>query len=680
MILSKIPTYQISTTLLINSNAVVANNLFIPISIDKSQQGSSYLYVGKKLVLYVNEQIIEGTYQIKAVDNTEYLLINNINELSGKTFNFNDVAIYNEIEIINSENDVVTITDIHKFLLATKNNNGYKGKPGLITPNQVEAIETLPYEVNMNTKFFSEIITNTILFYHEKNLNENFMVTFQLKHSLFNAEYTIKTFGGSNFTIKQNRFSSSLELNNLSIDILVNKINNNSNTKSIYQFVCKLSNIPTALQTNVEKVIVAVNIPSSETLTYSTVLPVGYVLTNSQILITTKQFNRNILYYDINGLVSVKDFEEIKLTGLNNLNLTWTLGNYYYDTLNINDIIFNNIPGNIKNIFYLEVKRLSNEIMVQQLHILDTTNNIVKRYSRFRNSSTSVITVWTEYVTSNHKHLPSDITTDSNNQFVTAAEKATWNSMSVSQFWKDAVALKTDLPLTTNNGDTRLVLSENKIYRFNTVNNQWILLNNVKIAREILSDKIRIKVNEGLTDQVIELPFVTTTNPGIVPTNFYSEDYQNYFEQQLNFTSNNAGSGVPSNYNKPLLKTFNIIKHTDTEKKIYDGIQNYIIGDGINTIVFDFSNGYSQALLTTIYTKIDNNNMLTGIVAGHSFSFNSNGYASKFIFPQSANCTVISNGSSVPLSNNELIPDTTVNYLIDIILSTNTVTIIKISI
>lgn len=678
MILSKIPIYQITVTLLKNSSAIVANNLYLPISIDKTQNGANYLYVGKKLVIQVNNQIITGTYQIKASDNTEYLLFNSINDLTNITFNFNDVGIYNEIELINSENDVVTITDIHKFLTGTKNANGYKGKPGLIEPSQIEAIDTLPFENNINSKYFNEIITNTILFYHERNLNENFTVTFQLKHSLFNAEYTIKTHG-NNFQIKQNRFSSSLEINNLGIDILVNKINNNSNTKSLYQFVAKLNNVPTSFNTNVEKVMVAVSVPTSELNNYTANLPLNYVLTNSQILISAKSFNRNILYYDVNGLVSVKDFEEIKLTGLNNLNNTWGIGYYYYDTLNPNDIIFNNVPGNIKNIFYLEVKRLSNEITVQYLHIVDSTLNVLKRFSRYRNSSTSVVSIWTEYVTDKHKHLPADILTDANNRFVTDAEKLAWNSISVSQFWKDAVMNKVDLPSNSNNGETRLVLAENKMYRYDTITSQWILLNKITLSRETTSDKVRLKVNEGTTDQTVELPFVSQSNPGIVPTAFYSEDYQNYFETLLNFTPSNAGNNIPSNYVKPVLKTFNVIKHTDLEKKIYDGINNYLVGDGTNTILFDFSNSYTSQLTTTIYTKMDNNNMFTGIVKGYSFSFNSNGYSSRFIFPQSATVNIIQNGTSTALSNNELIPDTLSTYLFDIDIASNNITIIKIT-
>ena len=40
-----------------------------------------------------------------------------------------------------------------------------------------------------------------------------------------------------------------------------------------------------------------------------------------------------------------------------------------------------------------------------------------------------------------HKHLPADILTDSNNQFVTLAQISQWNSVTTSQFWKDAVTL-----------------------------------------------------------------------------------------------------------------------------------------------------------------------------------------------------------------------------------------------
>ena len=616
----KIPKYSINVEFLISSNDIISGNITtIPININKNQLGTENLYVGKKLKIFFNDnKYLSGTY-IKKINNLEYFKIDNSNLLSNNNIQFNINSLNKYYEINNSINDTVpvTINDIKRLLKTSKNNNDWQGESGLLEPIHLETIESIKTKKEITSKSISELISYTTIMYYETNIIElDTTINFGLFHSLFNCEFELKIFN-NNFILKNIKFGSSDSLPLLNIGIVINKIPSNDNSKQLYQILIKLINIPTTLQSNVEKVSCYVIENLINNKVYLN-LPINYTLTNLNNLISEKIFSRYVQYYDKNGVISFNLNESIKLLGNQNLNNLINYGWYHYDVLNLSDNILNNLPTNLKNIFYINIKKLSDNLLIQYLYIYDSTNSIVKTFSRVRNNTTSLFSNWVEYVTNLHKHNAVDIITDSNNLFVTQQQIDTWNSYqnSINNYWNTAVATINDLPSIGVNGECRLVLNNMQLYVFLTNDNQWKSITNNNIFVEILPDNIKIRINNGGTNKEFYLPFVSDNNPGILPKDFHQSNWKDIFESNLNFTVNNTGEDIPGNYQKQLEYTFNTL---DTDNiKILDGIKNYVLGTNGETRTLDLTN-LQNKINKTFYSKYDNNNIYSGIV--NSFQF-----------------------------------------------------------
>lgn len=615
----KLNRYVINLEFLISSfNIVNGNILNIPININKTQIGTENLFIGKKITVFIYDKILTGTYQQKT-DNTEYLRINNITQISEPQieFNANTIFQYNDISGSYNDSEPVTINDIKKYK-TTKNSSDYKGVSGLLEPLHLEAIESVKFIKEISQKSISELLSYTTTIYYESlNIDNTTQIQFGLFHSLFNVEFELKTFG-SNYTIKALRYGSSELLNNLSVNITINIIPSNDASKKLYQILVKLINVPVSIQSNVEKIKCYINENLTKQTVYAT-LPINYTLTNSVLYINDKTFSRYILYYDNNGVVSLNPQESIKLLGNQNLNNILNFGWYHYDTLNLGDSILTNLPTGFKNIFSLNVKRVSDELLVQYLYIYDSTNNVIKTFSRLRNNTTLQFTSWIEYVTSNHKHPAKDIITDNSNLFVTKEQIDLWNSyqVSLSDYWNNAVATKVDLPKPALNGESRLCLADMKIYAYLSSKNDWTSLTDTKLTLDVKLDYVKILINGGgSTANELILPEVTNNNPGLVPADFNSTDWKNLFETNLNFTTENTGTDVPGFYSKQLDYSFTILD-SDT-KKLNDGTTHYIYGTNGETRIIDLNN-ISDKINKTLYSVYDNQNILSGIVNSYQF-------------------------------------------------------------
>lgn len=649
-------TYTINVEFLSSSQDIVNGNILnIPIVINKTQAGTDNLFIGKKLNIFVGNKSLIGTYQQKT-DNTEFLRINNINvfAIEDIQFNTNTLHSYNEISNTTIDSIPVTINDIKRLFKPTKNLNGFKGFTGLLEPLHLEAIESIKFIREVTQKNISELLSYTTTTYYETLNNEtNTQIQFGVFHSLFNIEFELKIFG-NNFTLKVIRFGSATLLNNINIALTINKIPSNDSSKQLYQILTKLNNIPVNIQSNVEKVRCYIN----ENLTTQTVysnLPINYNLSNSTISLTEKIFSRYTLYYDNNGIVSLNPNESIKLTSNQNLNNLTNIGWYHYDILNLSDIILNNLPNGNKNIFYLNVKRLSDDLLIQYLYLYDTTKNVIKTYSRIRNNNTLIYSNWLEFVSQDHKHLPSDIITDANNLFVTQAQINLWNSYqtSLSDYWNNAVATKANLPPTGLNGESRLVLSEMKIYVYVAIDSIWVSVTDPKIYLNITNDNVKILINEGGLNREILLPIVTDNNPGLVSSDFNAGNYKEYFESNLNFTVENTGTDIPGNYQKQLDYTFNLLINDGV--KINDGVTNYILGTNGQTRTIDLT-VISDKINKTFYSVYNNQNIYSGIVDSFQFILKSNQVVTtKIIFGTDKTVNIIDqNGSITQNTNTEL--------------------------
>lgn len=616
----KLAKYTIKVEFLVSSNTIINTNLVnIPISINKTQKGSDNLFIGKTINIFIYDKILTGTYQQK-LDNTEILRIENVSQLSTQQIEFNSNTLFDYVEIPATLNDSVslTINDAKRLLKGTKNTSEYKGVTGLLEPLHLEAIESIKFIREISQKSISELVAYTTTMYYETPNNEtNTQVQFGLFHSLFNVEFELKVFG-TNYTLKVLRYGSSEILNNLSFGITINKIPSNDSSKQLYQILCKLNNVPTGVLSNVEKVKCYVN----ENLTKQTIyanLPVNYTLSNSVLFISDKIYSRYILFYDNNGVVSLNPNESIKLLGTQNLNNLTTFGWYHYDILNLGDAIVNNLPTGFKNVFSLNVKRISDELTCQYLYVFDSTTNVIKSFSRLRNNTTLLFSEWIEYVTSNHKHPATDINTDTTHQFVTQTQIDKWDSyqVSLSDYWNNAVAVPADLTVPALNGESRLVLSNMKIYTYLSNTNSWSPITDSKLILTITPDNIKLTINEGGPTREIILPEVTDNNPGIVPSDFHSTDWKNLFETNLNFTVQNPGTDIPGSYQKQLDYPFNLL--TNSTDKIKDGTKHYLYGDNGSTFTVDISDTETN-IQKTFYSVFDNQNIYSGVVKNFMFS------------------------------------------------------------
>ena len=661
----KIPQYRINVTVLNSKTSLVQNNdLYIPVYINKEQEGTGNLYNGKVIYIFIHEITVKTIYTLKP-DNTEYLKVDNIDVYNNIEFLNNDIFQYNEIDLVKDDYAFVTLSDIKLKLKATKN-GVYNGASGLLEPIHLRALEEIKYFRNLTTKTLNNLNNGISLMFVEKSVTEtSFDLSFGLSHSLFNLQYDLKIFG-DNFLIKTNKFSTGTILSGLNLELSVNKIISNDGTKTLYQLFCKFTNLPSSLLTNPE----VVNVQYSEDIINKNVTatsPTYYILSNYTAFISPKLFTRTILYHDINGPVNVNINESIKLNSLDNLININNIGWYHYDVLNVNDPILTGLPNGLKNIFNLQVKRLSNEINVQYLFVLDTTKNEVRSFSRFRNNNTLLFSSWVEYVTQNHKHPAIDIITDSNRLFVSQTQIDLWNSFSASltDYWNDAVLNKTDLPIGNNqNGECRYVISENKIYSYFANDNAWRSVTDVKITYEVNTDYLKIKINGGTgTNQEIVVPEVTETTPGIVSPAVIS-DYKGFFESKLNFTTENTGTGIPTAYEKPLEYTVQI--YENDSDMIYDGATNYLFGLNGSTRIIDLSN-IATKIKKTLFTKTDNDNIFTGIVKDYQFVLVTNNYIDqKIIFGTGKTVSIMENGQLLNHTQNELILSQTKNYIVKI--------------
>ena len=653
-----IPFKKINVTIQKSSSDIVTGGLlYIPISINKSQSGTNNLFIGKKITLFNNNlpgKTLLGSYSVK-LDGTEYLKINSVSQLDGISFDANTIFTYNEISEPINDTVPLTIADIKRMLISTKNSE-YKGTTGLMEPLHLEAIESIKYFREVNQKSISDLLSYTITMYYETNfVDKDNTLQFGLLHSLFNAEYELKTFGTSNFTIRCTRFGATESIPNLNIGIIINKIVSNDSTKILYQINIKLNNIPSNLQNNVEKVKCYINETLTKQNIFST-LPLNYNLTNSTLFLSEKIFTRYILFFDNNGVVSLNPNESIKLLSNQDLNNILNFGWYHYDVYNSNDLILNNLPTNYKNVFYLNVKRLSDNLLIQYLYVLDSTNNIIRYFSRIRNNSSLTFSPWVEYVTEFHKHNATDIITDNTHLFVTQTEKDTWNSYatSLSDYWNNAVATVANLPSTGLNGEARLCLADMKIYSYVANDNAWKALNDPKLALTITSDNIKIRINEGGTGREVTLPIVTNSNPGLLPADVNAGNYKSYFESNLNFTLENTGTEVPGYYQKQLGPIFNILDSDNV--KIKDGVNNYVIGTNGSMRIIDLTN-ISNKIEPSLFTKYDTNNILSQIITEYQFIIKTNNFVTtKIIFGSDKTVTITKNdGTQVNHTNPELL-------------------------
>lgn len=609
--------YTINVEFLLSSQDIINGNILnIPINISKTQTGTDNLFVGKTLTIFIGNKKLVGTYQQK-LNNTEFLRIKNVSVFTTEAIQFNISSLFAYVEIPNTivESIPLTLNDIKRALKPTKNSDGFKGFTGLLEPLHLEAIESIKFLREVSQKSISELLSYTTTIYYETTNNENnTQVQFGLFHSLFNAEFELKVFG-SNFTIKTIRFGASEVLNNLNFNITINKILSNDSSKQIYQILVKLTNIPVATQGNVEKIRCYVNENLTNQNIFST-LPQNYNLSNSAIFISEKVFSRFILFYDNNGVVSLNPNESIKLTSNQNLNNITNFGWYHYDVLNVSDILLNNLPT--KNVFYLNVKRLSQDLLIQYLYLYEPTKNVIKTYSRIRNNNTLLFSAWLEYVSSDHKHSATDITTSPTHQFVTQAQIDTWSNYanSISDYWNNAVATVANLPAIGINGESRLVLSNMKIYAFLTADNMWVPITDTKMYLIVTSDNVKLRINEGGVDKEITVPIVTNSNPGLLPSDVNSGNYKELFEQNLNFTPSTAGLDVPGSYQKQLEYTFNVLDSDSV--KIYDGVRNYVLGVNGSLRTLDLTN-LTTKINKTLYSVYSNQNIYSGVVTDFQF-------------------------------------------------------------
>lgn len=660
---NKIPQYRINV-LMLNSKLTLQqnNNLYIPVSIDKEQSGTQNLYAGKIIYLFINSVTVKTIYHIKP-DGTEYLKIDNYAIYDTIDFVNGNIFQYNEIDIVADDYGMVTLSDIKLKLKATKNGT-YNGVSGLLEPIHLKALEEIKYFREISTKTINNLVNGVSILFVEKLVTENsFSLSFNLQHVQLDLEYDIKVFG-NNYIIKTNKFGSSNNLSNLNLELSINKVLSNDGTKHLFQIFCKFLNIPGSLINNPD----LVSIRYSEDIINKNVTsnsPSNYILSNYVAIVSPKLFNRNILFHDINGPVSVNVNESIKLLGSDNLLNINNLGWYHYDNYLANDAILTGLPTGIKNVFTLNLRRLTTDIVVQYLYILDSVKNEIKTFSRFKNYVTNTTSAWIEYVTSSHKHLAADITTNETRNFVTQEQITLWNSFaaSVTNYWNQAVLNVADLPKPALNGECRYVISINQIYTYVANDNNWISVTKVKLDYEITTDTLKIKVNNGGTDQIITLPEVSENNPGIVSSAVIS-DYKGYFETKLNFTTENAGSGVPTTYEQPLNYTINIYE-ADTDM-IIDGTSNYIFGLNGETRIIDLSI-IANKIKKTLYTKTDTNNIFAGVVKDYQFHLVTNTYITqKLIFGTGKTVNILENGILIPHTENEFILSQSKNYLIKI--------------
>src|SRR5690606_24992856 len=142
-------------------------------------------------------------------------------------------------------------------------------------------------------------------------------------------------------------------------------------------------------------------------------------------------------------------------------------------------------------------------------------------------------------------------------------------------------------------------------------------------------------------------------------------DYKGIFESKLNFTSETAGSDVPSSYNTPLNYTSHI--YESNNDMIMDGVDNYLFGLNGETLEINLSD-ISNKISKTLYSKRDNNNIFTGQVTEYQFKLITNNFITqKIIFGNNKSVSILDNGAlNVHPSQNELILSTNKNYLIKI--------------
>lgn len=651
----RLSKYTINVEFLLSTQDIVnGNNLNIPINISKTQEGTDNLFIGKNLTIFIGSKKLIGTYQQK-LDNTEFLRITNVDVFTTQDIQFNTNSIFQYVDIQSTSIDSIplTINDIKRRFKPSKNSAGFKGYTGLLEPLHLEAIESIKFIREISQKSISELLTYSNTMYYETSNNEtNTQIQFGLFHSLFNIEFELKVFG-SNFTLKTTRFGSSTILNNINIALTINKIPSNDSSKQLYQILVKLNNIPVNTQGNVEKVKCYIN----ENLTTQTIyanLPVNYNLSNSVLHISEKIFSRFTLYYDNNGVVSLNPNESIKLVGNQNINNLTNFGWYHYDILNVSDIILNNLPVGFKNIFYLNTKRLSDDLLIQYLYVYDNPKNVIKTFSRIRNNSTLVYSNWLESVSQDHKHVAGDIITDINNKFVTQAQIDAWNSYQnlISGYWNNTVASPSNLPASGMNGECRLVLSNMKIYAYLAIENIWQPITDGKLSLSITTDSVKIQINEGGIGREIQFPLVTDNNPGIVGADFNAGNYKEFFESNLNFTLNNTGLDVPGNYQKQLDYTFNLL--ISDSVKINDGVKNYVLGTNGQTRTINLTT-ITTKINPTLYSVYNNQNIYSGVVDSFQFIIVPNPIVlTKIIFGDDKIVTIIDqNGVSSTHTNNE---------------------------
>lgn len=505
-----------------------------------------------------------------------------------------------------TKRDLVSIKPTEDYV--DDNGEVMLGAPGLVFPEDLKKINNISSEQKIGEFSIAELMVGSfVLTYHSPKEAVEFNT--HLSHPLLDINFNINV-GNVNdrvYRIGCDKWSVHTSISDLKISTKLMKIEKTGGGEWCYVLSIKLLEVPDVFKTNPKKIAVFTKVSTSDLNRFDINVPAEYSIPRGTYVFDGLEFTRNTLYWDNNGIVSVKNNESVLLEEFSNL-LSLTGGNYYYINDDPNATIWRQLPA--KGDFHLQVKKLEDKFL-QYLYQEDKAKNIIRIYSRIVEGGAA--SAWVEYPTTMSSVKAKDIEQDANNRFITDAERTKWNKIGdLSLHWKDPVSGFADLPSVATHGEVRLVLTStggnnSGLYVRDNSENKWKELISTRFSGTNKTDGFELSVN----DKIVNIPVVSSYDNGLLQNDVVLADYKAHFETNLDFTIQNAGEDTYGTYEKQLNSAFCLVS---TNGSLKDGLENILMGDKDSEVKVSVDN-----IDNTLYTVYDNKNMFSGIVSNRSF-------------------------------------------------------------
>lgn len=670
---------------------VVDNSKYLKIGINTRQAGFVPLFNGQDITLFFekdsNLKITGKYFQDKAGEH--YILVNSLTELDF-SFEQSDSVYYLESESFDGiSNNLTTLSDVKRLKPTINDDSNFQGLSGLIDSETLILIrninvESIVHQSTLETyRHTTGLITHIPLLNYVSNItNKEYNFIFGVRCQHFTIEYLVSVFGDK-CSVKTLQFDNLNDNSkNLEVHLNLGKIQSINNDKYCFTIDLKLDKLSSEIQNNIP-LIVYVKSDKSDEKSFFKDIQSNFIITQKEQLLN-KVFDKFVLFADKVNTVRLEGSKIIQLSGNDNIDIIYEPGNYFLKNENLSSTnIFGNLPKQESGLpyvtsFSLNVKEFLPNKIIQNLEFI--YENKIYRYERLIDSSSAIVGPWKYNYDSINKIPVIEILTNNDKQFVSQEQINRWDRINtlISQNYFGAMVIsKTDLPEGIINGEIRFVKDENVLYSWDSFKEEWTPVNDDKLIIALESENVRLKLSE--TDTGVLIPHLSETNSGIL-TPEVLRNYKSDFLNNLNFNLT-GDKYLIGNYRRKGDSPVNII--TDISNiKLKDRCFNIITKsrNDINNYEIDLRNEkFFESILTSTYSKFDNQNIFTGKVSEYEVLVNiPEGINLLLYFDDSTSVIHNSEGivktvstGNLTVSNTKLVIKCVVNYLGDSVSSKN---------